>query len=82
MPKTTGCWLCRYRRALLPDGTCYTCNNRLGRRGGAPQPSRLNAPLPAPTDALPGTEEKIKVLMERYERNEQLWHPADRRLPG
>jgi hypothetical protein len=37
-------------------------------------------PLPAePTDALPGSEEKIRVLAQRAERGEQLWHPLDRR---
>jgi hypothetical protein len=34
--------------------------------------------LPAePTQALPGTEEKIRVLAERFDRHDALWHPQD-----
>ena len=46
------------------------------------------APLPAvPTAALPGTPEKIAVLMQRRRRREQLFHPDDaagkaRKRPG
>ena len=32
---------------------------------------------PTPTPARPGTEEKIRVLAERYARREQLFHPRD-----
>jgi hypothetical protein len=36
-------------------------------------------PLPdQPTDAQPGSEEKILVLMERAQRGQSLWHPKDR----
>lgn len=35
-------------------------------------------PLPeSPTAALPGTEEKVKVLCERAQLGERLWHPQD-----
>lgn len=30
-----------------------------------------------PTDALPGSEQKIRVLIERAARREQLFHPDD-----
>jgi hypothetical protein len=30
-----------------------------------------------PTDAAPGSEEKIRVLTERASRREQLFHPLD-----
>jgi hypothetical protein len=33
--------------------------------------------IPVPTDAIPGTEEKILVLRGRAERGEELWHPLD-----
>jgi hypothetical protein len=33
-------------------------------------------PLPEPTDALPGTPEKLAVLEERA-RRQQLFHPDD-----
>lgn len=35
--------------------------------------------MPRPTDAPPGTEAKIQVLMERVERGEVLFHPRDRK---
>src|SRR5262245_32549231 len=34
-----------------------------------------------PTEALPGTGEKIGVLTQRARRRWPLWHPADARLP-
>src|SRR5262245_23952770 len=34
-----------------------------------------------PTEALPGTREKIGVLTQRARRRWPLWHPADARLP-
>lgn len=37
----------------------------------------VKRPLPEPTDALPGTEEKVKVLKERAMLGQQLWHPLD-----
>jgi hypothetical protein len=40
---------------------------------------KLPLPLPAePTDAEPGSDAKIRVLMARLEREEHLWHPQDR----
>lgn len=43
---------------------------------------RLDAPLPAdevegPTNAQPGSEEKIKVLMSRSYHGLPLWNPGD-----
>jgi len=35
------------------------------------------APFPQPTDALPGTPEKVAVLIARAERGEALFHPLD-----
>lgn len=35
-------------------------------------------PLPAgPTDAMPGTEDKVRVMAERAERGECIFHPDD-----
>jgi hypothetical protein len=33
-----------------------------------------------PTDAIPGTEEKIAILTRRAAQGEQLFHPEDMRL--
>jgi len=30
-----------------------------------------------PTEAVPGSEKKIRVMMERASRREQLFHPED-----
>ena len=37
---------------------------------------------PMPTDALPGSEEKVRVLTERARLGVSLWHPLDARLPA
>jgi hypothetical protein len=37
----------------------------------------IDKPLPTPTDALPGSAEKIAVLAERLALGQQLHHPAD-----
>jgi hypothetical protein len=44
-----------------------------------PEPihSKRGALPKEPTDALPGTERKIRVMMERAARREQLFHPLD-----
>ena len=31
------------------------------------------------SQALPGTEEKLKILADRLRRGLPLWHPSDRR---
>lgn len=35
------------------------------------------APLPVPTDALPGSEEKVAVLADRARKGLALHHPRD-----
>jgi hypothetical protein len=37
------------------------------------------APLPAPTDAPPGSRRKVRVLTERFRLRQELWHPDDAR---
>jgi hypothetical protein len=34
--------------------------------------------LPNPTDAPPGSQEKVEVLRKRFENGPKLWHPDDR----
>jgi hypothetical protein len=44
--------------------------------------ARLGTRVPdAPTDALPGSPEKVRVLAERFRRGDALWHPLDAKLP-
>ena len=38
-------------------------------------------PAAGPTDARPGSEEKIAELCRRYQAGEALFHPADNRVP-
>ena len=33
--------------------------------------------IPTPTAAPAGSKEKVEVLRQRVEKNEQLWHPND-----
>jgi hypothetical protein len=38
------------------------------------------APLPdAPTEALPGTEEKLLVMRARFRKRQEVFHPQDHR---
>lgn len=41
-----------------------------------PEPGRK----PTPTDARPGSADKIQVLTERFARGEELFHTRDRRI--
>lgn len=38
---------------------------------------RRRVPPPTPTETLPGTPEKVRVLAARYRSGFLLWHPAD-----
>lgn len=41
--------------------------------------SNAKLPMPnTPTDAQPGSEEKVAILEARAAAGEQLWHPKDR----
>jgi hypothetical protein len=42
-----------------------------------PNVRRAGALPEAPTEALPGSEQKIRVMIERASRREQLFHPLD-----
>jgi hypothetical protein len=45
-------------------------------RRGVQQPRHVK-PARAPTRALPGSPEKVLVIMGRLARGECLWHPLD-----
>ena len=83
------CRHCLYRKRNRARGLCLACSldpeiralypakvSRFTSRGAG-----LGAPvrqLPArPTDELPGTPGKVKVLAGRAGRGEGLWHPDD-----
>lgn len=86
------CRHCKVKFAGRPRGLCFTCYYLPGVREQYPPLSRMGeagacredhyrAPrkMPKPTNALPGTSEKIEVLRARFERREWLWHPLDSR---
>lgn len=53
-------------------------DDRFGVNSGANVPPNAAPPLPAePTQANPGSEEKIAVLEARYARGEAIFHPDD-----
>jgi hypothetical protein len=57
----------------------YPSTSKYGRRGVGNFSGR-GAPASTPTDAPPGSEEKILVLMERARLRQDLWHPQDATL--
>ena len=83
------CRRCGRQRVNRPRGLCWYCYYTPGVRDRYP-PLILHhhdtfAPgkLPdEPTDALPGTPAKVRVLAQRQARGEQLFHPLDAGRPA
>lgn len=82
------CRHCGKVKVNRPRGLCWSCYYSPGVRALYPSTSKfarrgiedLDGPvaLPSiPTDALPGTEEKVAVLEERARLGVSLWHPED-----
>lgn len=79
------CRHCKVKRASRPKGLCWGCwtrhrdrypsESKFGNRG-VPDFSGAGR-TPDPTDATPGTPEKVAVLMERCRSRQDLWHPED-----
>jgi hypothetical protein len=67
------CWNCYYTPDVRDQ---YTSTSRYGRRGIEDSYGHFLLP-PAPTEALPGTPEKLAVLMSRAMQHQALWHPHD-----
>lgn len=90
------CLHCRTRKVSRPRGLCWNCfytpglreqyqtqrssdGKRTGRRGIAN--GYINPPAPVrPTEARPGSREKIQAMIERTQAGEGLWHPQDGRV--
>lgn len=68
------CWSCSQKRSvrLAHTPTCRHTGHGLNARGKLPD---------QPTDAVPGSEDKLRVLEQRAARGERLDHPDDYR-PG
>jgi hypothetical protein len=82
------CLRCQMKKPNRPRGLCWSCYYTPGVREQFPSTSKFtrrgvgisygNAPLADfPTDAEPGTEAKIMILMERAARRRALFHPLD-----
>jgi hypothetical protein len=82
--------LCRHcHRASVnrPRGLCWSCYYTPGVRERYPSTSKFarrgvgnfcgNAQPCEPTEAPPGSAEKVAVLEERARMRQQLWHPLD-----
>lgn len=82
------CRNCQKTKSNRPRGLCWTCYYTPGVRELFPSTSKFarrgvgnfngNAPLPdQSTDASPGSEAKILILMERAAKRQALFHPHD-----
>lgn len=72
----TRCYYVMEVRALYPpDARTGPKGPPVNFKGGRRPPAR-------PTDAAPGSEEKIRVLAERVAARTSLWHPLDRSSLG
>jgi hypothetical protein len=85
------CRHCQKVRSNRPRGLCWSCYYTPGVRDQYPSTSKYarrgvsdfvgKIRLAAqPTNALPGTAEKVAVLMERARLGVSLWHPDDATL--
>lgn len=90
----THCVHCDTRPPSRPRGLCARCYHAPGvrnlyarvrdadytRRGLGL--SGTSQPPESPTDAAPGTEDKVRVLEERAASGRALWHPRDATRDG
>lgn len=85
------CRHCQKVRSNRPRGLCWSCYYKPGVRDQYPSTSKYarrgvsdfngrTALADEPTEALPGTEDKVAVLMERARLGLSLWHPDDATL--
>lgn len=82
------CRHCKLPKNLVGRGLCYRCYQDV-RDQYAPlrdcfaqerPDGNYHLPCPSePTDAPPGSAEKMRVLALRVKNGESLWHPADRK---
>lgn len=92
LKRPAACRHCGRGKPNRPRGLCFRCFDNLTVRSLYPSTSKYarkgagtgngNAPLPEPTDAAPGTPEKMAVLAARAAAGQRLWHPLDRLLPA
>lgn len=72
------CWVCYYRPGVRD---LYPSTSKFGRRGVGNLNG--NRPLPPfPTQATPGSPEKLAILIQRAEMQLTLFHPDDATVVG
>lgn len=77
------CTLCGIERPIHKDGRCYGCIAKAGIKAAVGiGRKRGRIKIPKPTDALPGSEEKIQILEQRAANGETLFHPNDPKMKG
>lgn len=85
------CRHCNKVRSNRPRGLCWSCYYAPGVREQYPSTSKYarrgvsdfngkTKSASAPTQALPGSAEKVNVLAERARLGLSLWHPMDARI--
>ena len=67
------CWSCYYTPGVRE---MYPSTSKFARRGVGDFNGQSHLPL-RPTDALPGSPEKVAVLEQRARLGVSLWHPDD-----
>jgi len=84
------CRHCQKNKVNRPRGLCWTCyytpcvrelypsESKFGRRGVLDR--KTPRPMPEPTEAQPGTPQKVAVLEQRAKLGQNLWHPLDPRI--
>lgn len=84
------CRHCKHLRLWTCRGLCWTCihtpeisqaypsESKFSQDSGVGKFYGLGKPT-TPTNALPGTPEKVAVLEARAAAGEQMWHPEDGR---
>lgn len=75
------CRHCGKARIIRRRKLCWDCYYAPGVRELYRVRRRVQ-PATHPTEALPGSLEKILVLMRRAELRQELWHPDDAPLGG
>lgn len=86
------CKHCQKSKVNRPRGLCWSCYYTDGVKDQYPSTSKYArrgegnfsgmGTLPEPTEAAPGTPEKMAVLEMRAKLKQMLWHPNDARYPG
>src|SRR4051794_22634490 len=82
------CRHCEHVPAGRPRGLCWSCYYTPGIRERYPSTSKFarrgagnfnGQPelLPEPTEAVPGSPEKVAILERRVMLRQSLWHPED-----